>query len=147
MMTQATSRQHRERAILELVAQHRPKSQAELGALLAEQGIEANQATLSRDMRRLGLRKGPTGYEVPDTATDPLVRAVQAWLTEIRPAQQLLVLKTPPGGAQPLGVALDADPPDELVGTVAGDDTVLAICPDPASAERLAARLREWTST
>ena len=144
MMPQTVSRQERERVILELVAHHRPKSQAELGSLLAEKGIEANQATLSRDTRRLGLRKGPTGYELPDAATDPLVRAVQTWLQEIRPAQQLLVLKTPPGGAQPLGVALDSNPPEELAGTVAGDDTVLAICRDSAAAQRLARRLEEW---
>lgn len=146
MMTQTTSRQHRERVIRDLLESHRPKSQSELADLLAERGIEANQTTLSRDMRRMGLRKGPTGYELPGGTSDPLARAIATWLVEIRPAQQILVLKTPPGGAQALGVALDADPPEELIGTIAGDDTVLAVCPDNEAAERLARRLRDLSS-
>lgn len=146
MMTQTTSREQREQLILELVDSHRPKSQGELVALLRDRGVEANQGTLSRDLRRLGLRKGPEGYEVPDGPTDPVAKVLATWLTEIRPAQQLLVLKTPPGGAQPLGVALDAANLEELIGTIAGDDTVLAVCPDPEAAERLARRLSELTS-
>lgn len=139
-----SARERRQRAILELVAQHRPRSQAELGQLLAGLGFEVNQATLSRDLRQLGLRKGPQGYETPEGSggkldlRHPLARAVVTWLSEIRRAQQILVLKTPPGGAQPLGVALDNSPPEGLIGTVAGDDTVLAVCADPSAADRVA---------
>jgi transcriptional regulator of arginine metabolism len=139
-----SARERRQRAILELVALHRPRSQAELGRLLTALGFEVNQATLSRDLRQLGLRKGPQGYETPDGSSgridlrDPLARAVVTWLGEVRRAQQILVLKTPPGGAQPLGVALDNSPPEGLIGTVAGDDTVLAVCADPLAADRVA---------
>jgi transcriptional regulator of arginine metabolism len=145
----ATTRDRRQRTILELVAAHRPRSQAELGEMLARQGFEVNQATLSRDLRQLGLRKGPAGYETPDALAgnsdrrDPLGRAVATWLSEVRSAQQMLVLKTPPGGAQPLGVALDTHPPEGLLGTVAGDDTVMAVCADPASAQRISALLEQ----
>lgn len=149
MQVTITSRERRQRTILELVAAHRPRSQAELGELLAQHGFEVNQATLSRDLRQLGLRKGPAGYETPDAfggnsdLRDPLARAVTTWLSEVRCAQQMLVLKTPPGGAQPLGVALDTHPPEGLLGTVAGDDTVMAVCADPAAAERIAALLEQ----
>ena len=142
MTIQTTSREFRERLILELLESHRPKSQGELAELLRERGVDANQGTLSRDLRRLGLRKGPTGYELPEGPSDPTAKVLATWLVEIRPAQQLLVLKTPPGGAQPLGVALDAANFEELIGTIAGDDTVLAVCPDPEAADRLARRLR-----
>ena len=143
MMTQTTTRESRERLILELLESHRPKSQSELAELLLARGVEANQGTLSRDLRRLGLHKGAAGYELPSGPTDPTARVLMTWLLDVRPAQQLLVLTTPPGGAQPLAVALDAGKFEELIGTIAGDDTVLAICPDPEAADRLAQRLRD----
>jgi len=139
------SRLRRHETILELIRGHAVRSQAELQALLAREGHEVNQGTLSRDLRELRVRKGPNGYElapngqndVADPAND-LIAAVQRMLVDAIHSQNLVVLKTPPGSAQPLALALDAAELGDVVGTVAGDDTVLVICPE----ERRATRLR-----
>ncbi|MCA8955355.1 MAG: hypothetical protein KDC87_04735, partial [Planctomycetes bacterium] len=101
--------------------------------------------TLSRDLRELGLVKGPEGYEVPDGSrgqpTDALHAAVRLWLTGNAVAMNQIVLRTPPGGAQPLGLALDKAGIPEVLGTIAGDDTVLVICPDHKAAVRVSRKL------
>ena len=137
--------------MLELV-QHGPIwSQEELVVGLAKRGIHATQATLSRDISELGLAKTSEGYMVPNTQTaqaltspmPPIHRMIREFVTEVRPAQNLLVIKTTNGSAQPVAGALDAEEWSEVVGTVAGDDTVLVISQDNKSAARLAARIRE----
>ena len=97
--------------------------------------VRVTQATLSRDMAELKLVKTAAGYK-PLTNGDeaaapmpPLARAVREYLLDVRPAVNLLVLKTPPSGAQPLAAALDAEKFKEVAGTIAGDDTVLVITP------------------
>jgi transcriptional regulator of arginine metabolism len=132
--------------ILEVLDRTPVQNQAELAALLAARGVEVNQATLSRDLRDLGLVKTPAGYAPADggRANDPQARLGQAartWLRDVVVAQNLVVLKTPPGGAQPLALALDQAPPKELIATLGGDDTVLAIGADARAARRLAKKL------
>jgi transcriptional regulator of arginine metabolism len=142
------ARNARRRAILDLVGKHRLKSQGALGDLLAARGIGANQATLSRDLRDLGVVKGPAGYELP--AQPPgghaggaagLWHAVKEWLVEADVAQNQVILHTPPSGAAPLASALDHGEVPQLLGTIAGDDTVLVICKDPRKARSLAREL------
>ncbi len=150
----ANPREDRRRAILDLVQQRSVRSQDELRELLEAKGIEVNQATLSRDLRDMGLVKGPAGYAIPAAhgaavaAADPdagtaiaLLHAVREWLRSAEVAQNQLVLKTPVGGAQPLAIALDGAELDDVVGTLGGDDTVLVIARDAAGARRVRARL------
>jgi len=109
------------------------------------------QATLSRDLRELKLVKTVEGYrsltatpeDTTPSALPPLARAVGEFLLDIRPAQNMLVLKTPPSGAQPLAAALDAQRWKEVAGTLAGDDTILVICPTRAARAVLEKRLKE----
>ncbi len=139
----------RRRAIVELLARGPVASQEELGERLGTKGFDATQATLSRDLRSLGVVKGPSGYQLPTPAqggggAPPEVRlaaAVATWVTSIRVAGHLLVLRTPPGGASALGLALDQAGLAEVVGTVAGDDTVIVVAPTPAGARRLERQL------
>ena len=108
-------------------------SQDELRRRLAHLRLRVTQATLSRDLRELKLVKTAAGYQplsavAEETASlPPLARALREYLLDFRPAQNLLVLKTPPGGAQPLAAAMDAERFPETAGTIAGDDTVLII--------------------
>ena len=110
-------------------------SQDELRRRLSHMKVRVTQATLSRDMSELKLVKTAAGYK-PLTNGDeaaaplpPLARALREYLLDMRPAYNLLVLKTPPSGAQPLAAALDAERFKEVAGTIAGDDTVLVITP------------------
>ena len=141
------SREQRREAILALVSQHGIRSQADLQARLARQGHAVNQGTLSRDLRDLGLRKGPGGYELPENGRGggpqaELMHAVRESMLQAVAAQNLAVLKTPPGGAQPLGLALDRAEPEGVVGTLAGDDTVLVICPTARAATQFCRKLQ-----
>ena len=107
------------------------------------------QATLSRDIRELGLIKTADGYAAPgDFVADAappapeLEHILREFVTDVREAQNLLVVKTAVGSAQPVAVAWDTESWSDVVGTVAGDDTILVICPDKRAAHRVAARLR-----
>lgn len=145
--THAERRDDRRQRILRLLERERVRNQAELQSRLAAAGIDVNQATLSRDLRDLGVVKGKDGYELPqaplapDSAHQSLWHAVHAWLLAATAAQNLVVLRTPAGSAQPLGVALDQAALDGVVGTIAGDDTVLAVCSTAAKAKALVRRL------
>lgn len=141
-------RETRRAQILELIEKHEIKSQAALSELLEEASIEVNQATLSRDLRDLGVVKGKNGYELPAAvmANSPsatsLWHSVNSWVLSATPAKNQLVLRTPPGGAQALGLAIDNSELPEVIGTIAGDDTVLVICPDDRKAKALARKLQ-----
>jgi transcriptional regulator of arginine metabolism len=95
--------------------------------------VRVTQATLSRDMAELKLVKTAAGYKPLSNGGNesvplpPLARALREFLLDVRPADNLLVLKTPPSGAQPLAAAVDAAQMKEIAGTIAGDDTVLVI--------------------
>jgi len=128
-------------------------SQDELRRRLAQIKLCVTQATLSRDIAELKLVKTADGYkplkpahEDGGQALAPLARAVREYLLDVRPAENLLVLKTPPGGAQPLAAAVDGERLREVAGTIAGDHPVLVITPSRAARsvvqQRLGALLR-----
>ncbi|MEZ6017005.1 MAG: arginine repressor [Planctomycetota bacterium] len=138
--------QHRRALVRELIASYDVPSQGALGELLAARGIAADQSTLSRDLREIGVVKTATGYALPEAlgpviAPPDIAAAARQWLVGATPAQNLVVLRTPPGGAQALAVALDGAQHPAIVGTIAGDDTVLVVCPDARTARALAGEL------
>jgi transcriptional regulator of arginine metabolism len=129
--------------ILRLVSAERISNQEDLRRRLAQQRMRVTQATLSRDLQELKLVKTREGYRAPaalpeeSASVPPLTRALREFLLDIRPAENLLVLKTPPSGAQPLAAAVDGAKFPEIAGTIAGDDTVLIITPNKKSRESL----------
>lgn len=143
----------RQAAILEIVDREAITSQEQLRERLRGRGIEATQATLSRDIRDLGLIKRAadgayrrSGAESRPTV-DPEVEfrtAVDDYLRRFDVVEQLIVLKTDTGQAQPLAVAIDRAGLAEIVGTIAGDDTILVICRSAPDAAGLSKRLDEW---
>ncbi|HEY1470407.1 MAG TPA: hypothetical protein VGF61_15295 [Candidatus Acidoferrum sp.] len=139
----SATKQFRHGQILRLVSAERVGNQEDLRRRLAQQKLRVTQATLSRDLQELKLVKTTEGYKrgsaVPeDVASLPLLtRALREFLLDIRPAENLLVLKTPPSGAQPLAAAVDGAKFPEISGTIAGDDTVLIITPSRKARESL----------
>jgi transcriptional regulator of arginine metabolism len=125
----------RQGQILKLLTGQPVANQDELRRQLGHLGVRVTQATLSRDLRELRLVKTSAGYRPLSSAATQessplpaLARALKDFLLDIRPAQNMLVLKTPPSGAQPLAAAVDGEHWKEVAGTLAGDDTVLLIC-------------------
>ena len=143
------SKAARQKAILDVLRKGPVSSQEDLQRAVSRLGFAVGQATLSRDIREMGLVKGGHGYTLPEASQGPTLmppsvfRLVQDFLLEIREAQNLLVLKTKVGSAQPVAAGLDAETWPEILGTIAGDDTVLVISSDAKSARRLAIRIRE----
>jgi transcriptional regulator of arginine metabolism len=136
----------RQQTIIELAQESPLPNQQELCKVLAKRGFPVTQATLSRDLNQLRLVKTSEGYILPgdDTPAEPLPavsRVVREFVREVRRAQNLLVIKTIPGSAQPVAVAVDAEGWDDVVGTVAGDDTLLVVTADNKSARNLQTRL------
>jgi transcriptional regulator of arginine metabolism len=140
-------------AIRELLANSQVANQDELRLKLRSRGFEVTQATLSRDIHELRLSKGPGGYSLPsangarsavveDDSPPSLAEMVESFALRARQAMNQVVVATVKGGAQPFAAALDQEGWPEVVGTVAGDDTVLIICPDPRRAGEVEARLR-----
>jgi transcriptional regulator of arginine metabolism len=142
------SKLSRHKAILELLEQGPISSQEELQKLLHRRGFDAGQATLSRDIRELGLVKSSGGYSLPgreaagETDLPSVSRLVREFVTSVRTAQNLLVTKTSVGSAQPVAAALDEENWPEAIGTVAGDDTILIVCENKRAAGRLADRIQ-----
>jgi transcriptional regulator of arginine metabolism len=136
--------------ILRLVNSERIANQEELRRRLWTQRLRVTQATLSRDLQELKLVKTPEGYRPASALTEEaapislLVRALGEFLLDIRPAENLLVLKTPPSGAQPLAAAVDAAKFPEIAGTIAGDDTVLIITPNKRQRESLQEKIESF---
>jgi transcriptional regulator of arginine metabolism len=144
------SKLSRHNAILELLDQGPVASQEELQKLLHRRGLDAGQATLSRDIRELGLVKSAGGYSLPgrepaaaETDLPSVGRLVREFVTSVRAAENLLVTKTSIGSAQPVAAALDEENWPEAIGTIAGDDTILIVCQDKRAAGRLAGRIQE----
>jgi transcriptional regulator of arginine metabolism len=139
----------RQRAVLEALRQGPVASQEELQRALRKRGFKVGQATLSRDIRDLNLSKTSAGYTLlqgdgaSGLALPPVQRLVREFVLDVRPAQNLLVLKTIVGSAQPVAAAIDEQEWEEMVGTIAGDDTILIICPDKDAAKRVALRIEE----
>jgi transcriptional regulator of arginine metabolism len=142
-------KQDRHSAIRELVAGAPIGSQDELRRRLVKRGFEVTQATLSRDIHELHLYKGPNGYAVPngialadeDDSLPGTSEMLNSFGLKVKQAINQLVLITTSGSAQPVALAIDGEDWPEVVGTIAGDDTVLIICPDQKRATLLRERL------
>src|SRR5438270_872860 len=148
MYSYTMSKQARWSEIKALVGHQEIWSQDELRRLLLRRGHDVTQATLSRDITELGLYKGPNGYALPNGAATlnggpSIAMVLKNFVTGVQQAQNLLVVRTVSGSAQPVAVALDQEGWDEVVGTIGGDDTVLVICPDNAAAQRVKKRISE----
>ena len=142
------AKRERKKAILDLIRTHRITSQKALRELLKEQRIEVTQATLSRDMTELRLIKvmgsdGGAHYALPEGGehTPSLESLLPTLFVSAESAGNLMVVRTMTGGAQAVGLAIDSEEWPEVMGTIAGDDTVLLILRDPEQASAIQSRL------
>ena len=149
MRVAKTQRQHR---IVRLLEQYAITSQLQLVKLLSQEGVVATQATVSRDLEELGAVKvrvpgGDTVYAVPELAKerlapeDHLRRVLSDWAVEVAHSGNVVVLRTPPGSAHVVGSALDRAGLEDVIGTVAGDDTVIVVAAERAGGATVARRL------
>jgi len=150
-MSAKTQRQHKIARYLET---EDVASQAQLVELLAADGITATQATVSRDLEDLGaikvrVRGGITVYAVPELPKDQvppvdhLRRVLGDWVVEVAHSHNLVILRTPPGSAHVVASALDRSSLPEVLGTVAGDDTLIIVADEDVAGSTLADQLRE----
>lgn len=162
-MSIANSRTARQQRIVEILGRDPVRSQAELLAVLAEDGIEVTQATLSRDLVDIGAEKVRVGkslvYAVPGEGGDRTVRAApgaeevqtrlhqrcQELLVSAVVSANIVVLRTPPGAASFLASAIDHGAVAGVLGTIAGDDTIMLVTSGRAASEAAAARLMGYT--
>ena len=149
-----SSKVQRQQAIAKLIGRRAVTNQPQLVDLLAADGIAATQATVSRDLEDLGAVKvrvpgGETVYAIPEyepariAPEDQLRRVMGEWVAEVKRSGHLVMLRTPPGCAHVVASALDRSGMDGLMGTVAGDDTLLCVAEEAMGGEALAARLRD----
>lgn len=128
--------------ILKLIRMRPVHTQEDLAKLLRGAGIDATQVTLSRDVRELRLVKTPEGYREMGRESGPQFELLAGeFLQDVRSAQNLVVLKTAPGHASSVAVALDNEEWPDVVGTIAGDNTILVITPDSTTAGKVSRRL------
>jgi transcriptional regulator of arginine metabolism len=148
-----TTKVQRQQSIVRLIGKHPVTSQPQLLELLSAEGIIATQATVSRDLEDLGAVKvrvpgGDTVYAIPEyepariAPEDQLRRVMGEWVAEVRHAHHNVVIRTPPGCAHVVASALDRSGIKGVLGTVAGDDTLLVIADETTTGEKLAAKLR-----
>jgi transcriptional regulator of arginine metabolism len=148
------SKVQRQQAIARLIQQHSVTNQPQLVDLLGEEGITATQATVSRDLDDLGAVKvrvpgGATVYAVPEFAPervaplDQLRRVMGEWVAEVTHSGNLVIVRTPPGCAHVVASALDRSGIEGLLGTVAGDDTMMCVATESVGGRQLAAAMRE----
>ena len=146
------SKQSRQHLIAKLLEQHAVTSQPQLVELLAGEGIVATQATVSRDLEDMGAIKvratgGDSVYAIPElpkeqrAPEDHLRRVLGDWVVEVSHSLNLVVLRTPPGSAHVVGSALDRADLPEILGTVAGDDTLLVVASEEVGGEKVAHNL------
>jgi transcriptional regulator of arginine metabolism len=143
-------RQHRIAALLE---EHAVTSQGRLTELLQAEGLETTQATVSRDLDDLGAIKvrgpgGETVYAIPEHPVDRIApedhlrRVMSDWVADVNHSLNVVVLRTPPGSAHVVGSALDRAGMSQILGTVAGDDTLIVVAAEDIGGAALAERLR-----
>ena len=141
-------KQQRHSVIRELLDHSPVANQDVLRRHLAQRGHHVTQATLSRDIHELRLLKGPKGYSsasaFPSEDDQGIRDLLRGFGLEARQAQNQLVLITTTGGAQPIAAGIDYEDWPEVVGTIAGDDTVLIVCPDAQKAETLKKRIEVY---
>jgi transcriptional regulator of arginine metabolism len=146
---------YRQSIILEIIEREPVTSQEQLRKRLRARGVDATQATLSRDIKELRLVKAAADgsyHRATDAATpvdasekeEALRRAIGDYLRRAEAAQNIVVLRTEPGQAQILAIALDRASLDDVVGTVAGDDTLFVVSRDPRRARALCRRFEAW---
>ncbi|MFM2183033.1 MAG: arginine repressor [Actinomycetota bacterium] len=149
-----SSKVQRQQAISRLIGQHAVTNQAQLVDLLAVDGIGATQATVSRDLEDLGAVKvrvpgGDAVYAIPEyepqrlAPEDQLRRVMGEWVAEVKSSGNLVVLRTPPGCAHVVASAIDRSGLRGILGTVAGDDTLLCIAEEDTGGVALVATLRD----
>ena len=154
MTTTGLSKHQRQFRITEYLQQQAVASQAQLVDLLAADGIEATQATVSRDLDELGAVKsrlpgGEVGYVVPAQPQDQVApaehlrRVCREWVAAIDSSANIVVVRTPPGSAHMVGSAIDRAGWTDVIGTVAGDDTVMVIAAEGVPGSEVADELRE----
>lgn len=153
----ADSRNRRLAALSDLLRRRNLTRQDELVVALRQAGHEVTQATVSRDLEQLGAvkirRSGETRYALPERfepvkPSEARLRTLFSdWVRTVDPAASLVVLKTPPGSAHLVGVAIDAAAPEDVIGTLCGDDTLFIACRSAEEARALANRWREWLGT
>ncbi len=142
------SKAARQKAILELLKKGPLANQEDMQREMNKRGFSVGQATLSRDIHELGLAKTGSGYALAlapgagETALPPVSRLVREFVLQVLTAQNLLVIKTSVGSAQPVAAALDEKDWPEAIGTIAGDDTILMVCRDKKAARTLAGRFK-----
>jgi transcriptional regulator of arginine metabolism len=142
-------RERRRRAIADLIHGQALSNQEELAERLHALGFAATQATISRDLEQIGAvklrRDGQLSYTLPDiprNGASPRIAAVfRDWVQSVEPAANLVVIKTPPGSAHLVGVALDSSDLAEIVGTICGDDTIFVACRSATEAQVLSSKL------
>ncbi|MGA1142576.1 MAG: arginine repressor [Ilumatobacteraceae bacterium] len=148
-----TSKVQRQQTIARIISENSVTSQHMLLDLLGKEGIEATQATVSRDLEDLGavkvrVRKGQTAYAIPDFAPDRIApqdqlrRVLSEWVAEVDFNEPMVVVRTPPGCAHVVASALDRSRIKGIIGTVAGDDTLLWVVDAKYGAKRLASDIR-----
>lgn len=149
-----STKPQRQLEIAKLIARHTVTSQPQLVELLRRHGINATQATVSRDLEDLGAIKvrtvdGETAYAIPEfeperkAPSDHLRRVMSEWVADVNHSGNLVVLRTPPGCAHVVASALDRSGLPTILGTVAGDDTILCVATEKVGGARLAKQLRE----
>jgi transcriptional regulator of arginine metabolism len=147
---QMANKRERHDTILEIIDSRFVSSQEDLRKLLLQRGWDVTQATLSRDLRELRLARVPTAEGARYAVTDGTIEESRAALDTLLPqlflridgVSEMLVLRTVPGGAQPIAAALDGEGWSDILGTVGGDDTILIICRSVAARDRVLRRLR-----
>ena len=144
---------YRRTQILDLLRAGEAETQDDLRRKLARRGIHVTQATVSRDIEELGLVKTRTGYSLPESQEivapprPPLSVVLKEFLTGARQAANLVIVKTRPGNAHSVAVALDAEPWEEVVGTVAGDDTIFIATPGWREAAQIRKKILALVAT
>ena len=148
------SKSQRQHLLAKILEEQAVSSQAKLVELLKAEGIDVTQATLSRDLEELGAVKvrvpvGDSVYAIPDNPTervlpiDYLRRVLGEWLIEVSVSNNIVVLRTPPGSAHVVASAVDRAGLSEIIGTVAGDDTVLLVTAPNTTGEEVSKRLKD----
>jgi len=147
------SKHQRQHRISRMLANQVVTSQEQLVSLLADDGVESTQATVSRDLDDLGAVKvrvsgGESVYAIPEHPADRVVpvdqlrRVMGEWVVEVESSGNLVVLRTPPGSAHVVASALDRTGIEGSIGTVAGDDTLMVVAAEGTTGENLAVALR-----
>ncbi len=155
-----SAREERQRILRGILAEHDLRTQAEVREALARSGHHAHPATIGRDLEDIGARRirtpdgqlayrtevTPAGVAAPAAAPDLLDEALRRYVLRVDAAGNLLVLRTPPACASPVASALDASGGPSILGTLAGDDTVIAVVADGHDPNAIAAELRRRTA-